>query len=76
MNDDFENELEIPEEDPYRCLSNTNCILQAINDLSKKMDDAQKESEKKKDSVFRSRSPLQYYHFLLVLSPLLPECLL
>lgn len=47
MNDNFENELGAPDESPYRYLSNTNRILDAINDLSKKMDDTQKESEKK-----------------------------
>lgn len=47
MNDNFENELGVPDESPYRYLSNTNRILDAINDLSKKMDDTQKESEKK-----------------------------
>lgn len=47
MNDNFENELGAPDEDPYRYLSNTNRILDAINDLSQKMDDTQKESEKK-----------------------------
>ena len=47
MNDNFENELGVPDESPYRYLSNTNRILDAINDLSKKMDNTQKESEKK-----------------------------
>lgn len=47
MNDDLEKEPGKVPEDLYRYASNTNCILQAINDLSQKMDDAQKESEQK-----------------------------
>lgn len=53
MNDNFENELGVPDESPYRYLSNTNRILDAINDLSKKMDKAEAESKEKEKSELR-----------------------
>lgn len=52
MNDDLKNDLDklAQELEPYA--SNTSTILRAINDLSKKMDDTQKESEKKEKFRF------------------------
>ena len=52
MNDDLKNDLNklAQELEPYA--SNTSTILRAINDLSKKMDDTQKESEKKEKFRF------------------------
>lgn len=52
MNDDLKKDLDklAQELGPYT--SNTNTILRAINDLSKKMDDTQKESEKKEKFRF------------------------
>lgn len=53
MNNDFKNELGVHDEDPYRYLSNTNCILDAINDLSQKMDKAEEKAREKEKSDFR-----------------------
>lgn len=52
MNDDLKNDLNklAQELEPYA--SNTSTILRAINDLSKKMDDTQKKSEKKEKFRF------------------------
>lgn len=74
MNDDLKKDLDKLGQELGPYTSNTNTILWAINDLSKKMDDTQKESEK--NFAFHSQSLLRYYHFSPVLSLLSPECLL
>lgn len=53
MNDDLKKDLDklAQELGPYA--SNTNTILRAINDLSKKMDKAEAEAKKKEKSDFR-----------------------
>ena len=75
MNDDLKKDLDKLAQELKPYASNTNTILRAINDLSKKMDDTQKESEKK-NFAFHLQSLLRYYHFLPALSLLSPECLL
>lgn len=45
MNDDLKKEMELLAKELGPYASNTNCILQAINDLSKKMDDSQQQEE-------------------------------
>lgn len=64
MNDDLKNDLDklAQELGPYA--SNTNTILRAINDLSKKMDDAQKESEKKEKFRFSLTITISVLSFL------------
>lgn len=47
MNDDTKKERDELPEDLYRYASSTDCILRAISNLSKKIDDTQKESEEK-----------------------------
>lgn len=47
MNDDPKKERDELPEDLYRYASSTDCILRAISNLSKKIDDAQKESVEK-----------------------------
>lgn len=64
MNDDLKNDLDklAQELGPYA--SNTNTILRAINDLSKKMDDTQKESEKKEKFRFSLTITIAVLSFL------------
>ena len=64
MNDDLKNDLDklAQELGPYA--SNTNTILRAINDLSKKMDDTQKESEKKEKLRFSLTITISVLSFL------------
>lgn len=64
MNDDLKNDLDklAQELGPYA--SNTNTILRAINDLSKKMDDTQKESEKKEKFRFSLTITISVLSFL------------
>ena len=52
MNDDLKTKFDELPEDFFKYASNTNCILQAVSDLSQKMDDMQKESEKKEGARF------------------------
>ena len=53
MNDDLKNDLDKLAQDLGPYASNTNTILRAINDLSKKMDKAEAEAKKKEKSDFR-----------------------
>ena len=53
MNNDMEKESSKMPDDLYRYASNTNCILQAIYDLSQKIDKAEAEAKKKEKSDFR-----------------------
>lgn len=64
MNDDLKKDLDklAQELGPY--VSNTNTILRAINDLSKKMDDTQKESEKKEKFRFSLTITIAVLSFL------------
>lgn len=64
MNDDLKKDLDklAQELGPYT--SNTNTILRAINDLSKKMDDTQKESEKKEKFRFSLTITIAVLSFL------------
>lgn len=64
MNDDLKKDLDklAQELGPYA--SNTNTILRAINDLSKKMDDTQKESEKKEKFRFSLTITIAVLSFL------------
>lgn len=64
MNDDLKNDLDklAQELGPYA--SNTNTILRAINDLSKKIDDTQKESEKKEKFRFSLTITISVLSFL------------
>ncbi len=64
MNDDLKNDLDklAQELGPYA--SNTNTILRAISDLSKKMDDTQKESEKKEKFRFSLTITIAVLSFL------------
>lgn len=64
MNDDLKKDLDklAQELGPYA--SNTNTILRAINDLSKKMDETQKESEKKEKFRFSLTITIAVLSFL------------
>lgn len=53
MNDDLKKELDELSQKLGPYASNTNCILQAINELSAKMDKADAESKKKEKSDFK-----------------------
>lgn len=53
MNDDLKNKPDELPDDFLKYVSNTNCILQAINDLSEKMDKVEAESKKKDKTDFK-----------------------